>query len=94
MVHQKIANTTYEIESDENPEKTLHSLRKHLFEFFPKDATVPPMIKTYNRPKESPDDHRKFIGISIKLPQTIIIFMHPMQNRGLLLFLQWKLKAG
>ena len=56
----KITNTTYEIELDENPGKTLNSLRKHLIEYFPKDATVPSMIKYYNRPQESFDDHRHF----------------------------------
>ena len=59
-VLRKITNTTYEIELDENPGKSLHSHRNHLIESFPKDATVPSMIMDYNRPQELPDDHRQF----------------------------------
>ena len=59
-VLRKITNTTYEIELDELPGKTLHSHRNHLFEYFPKDETIPSMIKAYNRPEKLPDDHRQF----------------------------------
>ena len=59
-VLRKITNTTYEIELDENPGKKLHSHRNHLIEYFPKDETVPSMIKDYHRPQESSDDHRQF----------------------------------
>ena len=43
-VGRKITNTTYEIELNENPGKSLHSHRNHLNEYFLKDATVPSMI--------------------------------------------------
>ena len=59
-VLRKITNTTYEIELDENPGETLHSHKNRLIEYFPINAIVPSMIKDYNRPLESPDDHRKF----------------------------------
>ena len=59
-VLQKTTNTTYEIELCQNPRKSLHDHRNHLIEYFPKDATVPSMIMDYNRPQESPDDHRQF----------------------------------
>ena len=59
-VFRKITKTTYEIELEENTGKTLHSHRNHLLEYFPKDATVPSMIKGCNRPQESPDDHLQF----------------------------------
>ena len=59
-VLRKITNTTYEIELDELPGKKLQSHRNHLIEYFPKDETIPSMIKAYNRPEELPDDHRQF----------------------------------
>ena len=59
-VLRKNTNTTYEIELDENPGKSLHSHRNHLVEYLPKDATVPSQIMDYNRPEEMPDDHRQF----------------------------------
>ena len=65
-VHRKITNTTYEIELDENSGKTLHSHRNHLIEYFPKDASVPSVIKAYHRPEDSPGDHRQFYRNLIK----------------------------
>ena len=59
-VLRKITNTTYEIELDENPGKTLHSHGNHLIESFPEDATVPAMIRNYNRPQKLPKNHRQF----------------------------------
>ena len=95
-VLRKITNTTYEIELEENPGKSLHSHRNHLIEYFPKDETLPSMIMDYNRPQELPDDHRQFYR---NLNKTAVddfnqyIIIYPMQNRDLLLFLLYKLKA-
>ena len=60
MVLRKLTNTTYEIELDEKPGKSLHSQRNHFIEYFPKDATIPSTNMDYNRPHELPDDHRQF----------------------------------
>ena len=57
---RKITNTTYESELDENPGKTLNGHRNPSIEFFPKDVSVPSMIKAYNRSQQSPGDYRQF----------------------------------
>ena len=46
-VTRQITNTTYEIKEDENLENVKITHRNHLLEYFPKEETLPPLLKNY-----------------------------------------------
>ena len=47
IVTKRITNTTYQIQDDKDPTilKTVH--RNHLFEYYPNEESLPPMIEEY-----------------------------------------------
>ena len=46
-VAKQIANTTYEIREDANPDNVKTTHRNHLIEYFPKEERLPPLITNY-----------------------------------------------
>ena len=54
-VTKQVANTTYQIQVDKDPTifKIVH--RNHLFEYYPKEETLPPMIEEYVPMDRHPD---------------------------------------
>ena len=55
-VTKRVTNTTYQIQDDKDPTilKSVH--RNHLFEYYPKEETLPPMIEEYVAMDQRHDD--------------------------------------